>query len=210
MLYSAMLAGRFLAISPYRTANSLRLRTYKMPLRQPFYNHQLQALQKSVHSTRLTTPLESALTRRSEPNPFIGNTYRKPRGVGRLLLTSAIHPSAAALSCFTSRALLFNARNPFSLFAPLCRPNSFISNTYKKQGEGVTIVRLHGSFLATPSVPLRSHLRGATMAFGATSHALRETSPLLPVSKKVSGHRVRFRPDAVPGRNCKSCLGPSF
>jgi hypothetical protein len=61
---------------------------------------------KSVHSNRLTTPLESAFTRLSNPNSFICNVYKKP-GVG----SATVHepkthfPSASQRETFCSRSL---------------------------------------------------------------------------------------------------------
>jgi hypothetical protein len=82
MLYSAMLARKALNISPSSSSKPLRIRTYKTPLQQLVYNQQLQRPKKSVHSKRLTTPLESALTQFVPPNPFILRTYKKHRGGG--------------------------------------------------------------------------------------------------------------------------------
>ena len=67
------------------------------------------------------------------------------------------------------------------------------------------------SLLLTPSVPLRPEVLGATMGKGARNlydpgKQLRSPRCL----RIVSGHRVRQVPRAVPGCNCKSCLGPSF
>jgi hypothetical protein len=77
MLYSAMLARKSSPISPSRSANSFRVRGYKTPLPQPLYNQCLQAPENSVHSTRLTTTLESAFTRFLPPNSFIIRTFSK-------------------------------------------------------------------------------------------------------------------------------------
>ena len=67
------------------------------------------------------------------------------------------------------------------------------------------------SLLLTPSVPLRPEALGATMGEGARNlhdpgKQLRSPRCL----RIVSGHRVRQVPRAVPGCNCKSCLGPPF
>jgi hypothetical protein len=70
MLYSPM--NRTL-----RFAKSFILRTYRTPSPQTLYNQRLQASSNSVHSTRLTTPLESAVTRFLPPNPFRLRSFSK-------------------------------------------------------------------------------------------------------------------------------------
>jgi hypothetical protein len=123
-----MLARHSFPLSTPSTFNSLRIRTYKPPLPQPFCLHHLQTPPVTVHSKAPTSPPESTPTQFPAPKPLILRTYKKHGGRGLPRPTSASH----FLSPNIVPSQIRNT-SPYFITSLLLRFafKSFISNTYR-------------------------------------------------------------------------------
>jgi len=168
------------------TTNSFIIRTSMTPLPQPLYNPHLQAPLGSAGNKGLITPLESALTRNSPVTSLESALTKNPGGGGivsqtcdEACLSRATIGSQGTYFLFISdKEICPGEHRDDGTFRP-CRKESLLKSRVGSHG-----LRWRAAKPGYPSVPLRWSVLGATIGHSqAQVLAVRETSPLLPVSK---------------------------
>ena len=168
------------------TTKSFTIRTSMTPLPQLLYNPHLRAPLGSAGNKGLITPLESALTKNS-PVTSLESALTKNLGVGVWLTRHATkhvcpeRPSRAEGPAFSS----FPTRKCVLGRIATMEHSDLVGKDLSSNPEwGLMEPRWRAAKPGYPSVPLQWAIVGATIGHSqAQALAMRETSPLLPVSK---------------------------